>query len=176
MRAHLLLTGLALLGLVWACYPTAACVTSCGETFSGSDCYGFNQAETRTVAAFGTCDAGSPDDACAALSGWRVAVLLPSQAPLRDDAGDREWPAPPNTEGADGGLKWAYGQADWNTRTITLADEHWASGVAATELVHVATGETQANYSAWPSDGRACVVAVASRGPFVLTGSNGGTQ
>jgi len=170
MRPSLLLTGALLLGLWAACYPAATCVTACGETFTGQDCAGFSRLESATVEAFGACDAGSSESACAALAGWTVRVYPAIDTIPRDDAGDREWTAPPNDEG----VLYAYGLTDWNTRTVTLADEHWPSGVAATELVHVATGETSAQYSAWPTDGRACVVQVAKRGPFVLTGSEGG--
>jgi hypothetical protein len=171
MRPSLLATA-AVLCALWACslYPAATCTTSCGETFTGQDCAGFSRLESATVAAFAACDAGSPDDACSALSGWTVRVLPESQTTARDDAGDREWTAPSNTEG----ILYAYGLTDWNTRTVSLADEHWPSGVAATELVHVAAGERQAEYSEWPSNGRACVVSTAQRAPLVLTGSEGG--
>jgi hypothetical protein len=173
MRGSLVLTALAVAGLFAACYPTAQCTSPCGVTFLGSDCRGYVAAETATVAAFGPCDAGSPDDACSNLSGWRV-VLATDTHPY-GDAGQRyftQW----NNEAPDGGaLPYVFGETDWNTRTVTLADEHWPSGVASTELVHVATGEMQANYGAWRTDGRRCVVDTAKRAPYVLTGSEGGS-
>jgi hypothetical protein len=181
-RAHLIATAGVLLALFVACYPSAECVTGCGETFTGSDCAGLDRLESATIAAFATCDAGSPDDACAALQGWRVDVLPESQTFPIDDAGARGW-APSPTEAAqlclenpktcDGG-GYVSGETVRPTRTVTLADEAWSDGNAATELVHVATGEFSGNpYPAWLTNGRACVVAVTRSSPLVLTGSQG---
>lgn len=186
MRPSLLATA-AVLCALWACslYPAATCTTSCGVVFQGDDCAGFSRLESATIAAFGSCDAGSPDDACAALDGWTVRVLPASQTTARDDAGDRYW-RPSAEESAvlcrenpgaacDGGGH-IYGETEWLSRTIKLADERWPSGVAATELVHVAADEKFiANpYATWSENGRACVVSTAQRAPLVLTGSEGG--
>jgi hypothetical protein len=172
--AHLIATAGALLALFVACYPSAECVTGCGETFTGQDCAGFDRLESATVAAFATCDAGSPDDTCAQLAGWRVDVLPEEQTFPIDDAGSRAWPAPPNNEG----VKFAYADTDCIHRTVMLADEVWSNGAAATELVNASQRRCYSepglySQAQWVDTGFSCVVATAERAPLVLTGSQG---
>ena len=164
---HLAICAAALVALVvWAgCGPT--CVTECGVTYDGTDCAGFGRIVSATVAAYPGCDAGTEEDACASLVGYRVHVLPVSETQV-DDAGRRYWPAPENGEG----VTRAYGETDCAARTITLAEER--PDVAAWELVNASQGYCPMLAYPWPAP-LSCVYQHGRAASVALTGAAGGS-